>query len=487
MAHAALKVQGEGLRPDTKRARPALERLVESLKKHEREPFSADDFNRFERELGERLREVGREALARELAKADVDADCVLLDGVEHRRVLRGTETYMTTMGPVQVERTLYKDRTDPESSAIAVLEQRLGIIGGFWMPEAAKQAAWVVSQMTPRLSAELFSRVGTMQPSKSSLDRLPKEIDARWEEDREAFERELREVTEIPEETKSIAVSLDGVLAPMKDGDAAQTRERAAAEDRLSKGPAGYREVGCATVSFCNEDGEMISAIRMARMPEANKLELKAMLIDELGSILAARPDLPVVKLADGAHDNWTFFDNAIPFGAEAIDFFHAAEHLGAALAAAYGDGTRQTRRRFEDLRDALLDKPDGAKQVIRALTYLRGKHPRTKRIADTLEYFRTNRHRMNYFELREMGMPIGSGAVEAACKTLVAQRMKQSGMRWGMRGGQAILTIRGWTQSERFDHAWAIVAAKYRVEVTVLDNVRAFPSRETERSTSV
>ena len=101
-----------------------------------------------------------------------------------------------------------------------------------------------------------------------------------------------------------------------------------------------------------------MISAIRMARMPEANKLDLKAMLIDELGSILAARPDLPVVKLADEAHDNWTFFDHAIPFGAEAIDFFHAAEHLGAALAAAYGDGTRQTRRRFEDLRDALLGK---------------------------------------------------------------------------------------------------------------------------------
>ena len=487
MAHAALKVRGEALRPVTMRERPALERLVESLTKQEKEPFSADEFNRFERELGERVREVAREALSRELAKADVDVDCVLIDGVEHRRVLRGTETYMTTMGPVKVERTLYKDRTDPDADAVAVLEQRLGIIGGFWMPEAAKQAAWVVSQMTPALSAELFSRVGTMRPSKSSLDRLPKEVDTRWEDDREAFERELREVTEIPEETKSIAVSLDGVLAPMKDGNAPETRERAAAEGRLSKGPAGYREVGCATVSFCDEDGEMISAIRMARMPETNKLSLKAMLIDELGSILAARPDLLVVKLADGAQDNWTFFDNAFSFGAEAIGFFHAAEQLGAALAAAYGDGSRQTRRRFEDLRDVLLEKPDGAKQVIRALTYLRGKHPRTKRIADALEYFRTNRHRMNYFELREMGMPIGSGAVEAACKTLVAQRMKQSGMRWGMRGGQAILTIRGWTQSERFDHAWAILAAKHRVEVTVLDNVRAFPSRKPARTTSV
>ena len=55
-----------------------------------------------------------------------------------------------------------------------------------------------------------------------------------------------------------------------------------------------------------------------------------------------------------------------------------------------------------------------------------------------------------------------IGSGVVEAACKTLVTQRMKQSGMRWEEAGGQAILTARGRMQSgDRFDRAWALLAA--------------------------
>lgn len=471
----------------TMRERPALERLREALADQDRKPFSADEFNQFERELAERLREVGREALERELQKADVDADCILIEGVEHRRVLRGTETYMTTMGPVKVERTLYKDRRDPGARAAAALELRAGVIGGFWLPGAAKQAVWVVSQMTPGRSEELFERVGTMQPSKSSLDRLPKEVDARWEENRKAFEQELRAVTEIPEDTKSITVSLDGVLAPMKDGKAVETRQRAADEGRLSKGPAGYREVGCATLSFCNEDGEMISAIRMARMPEANKLALKAMLVDELGAVLAARPDLPVVKIADGAQDNWTFLQDAIPVGAEVIDFFHAAEHLGAALAAAYGDGSRQARLRFQELREVLLEDCDGVEQVIRSLAYLRNKHPRKKRIREVLGYFRKHRDKMRYFELKEIGMAIGSGTVEAACKTLVAQRMKQSGMRWGMRGGQGILTVRGWTQSERFDQAWALLAASHRVQITILDNVRALPVRGRTQSPSV
>jgi len=226
---------------------PALDRLVSLVKSRKDKPFTtADDFNKFERELGQRLREVGQQILRGKLAKADVDAETVLIDGVEHRRVLRATETYMTTEGPVTAMRSLYRDYSDPGAKTVAALEARMGIVGGFWTAEAAKQATWVVSQMTPALSEELFARVGTMRPSKSSLDRLPKEISGRWEPDRKHFEAELREVTIIPANATTIAVSIDGVLASMKDGDAVKTRDRAAAEGRTSKGPAGYREIGC-------------------------------------------------------------------------------------------------------------------------------------------------------------------------------------------------------------------------------------------------
>lgn len=68
-----------------------------------------------------------------------------------------------------------------------------------------------------------------------------------------------------------------------------------------------------------------------------------------------------------------------------------------------------------------------------------------------------------------------IGSGVVEAACKTLVTQRLKQSGMRWSASVAQAILTPRGWDRSERFDKAWALVAATFYAEVAVLANVIA------------
>ena len=64
-------------------------------------------------------------------------------------------------------------------------------------------------------------------------------------------------------------------------------------------------------------------------------------------------------------------------------------------------------------------------------------------------------------------MGLPIGTGVTEAACKTLVTQRLKRSGMRWGQEGGQAILTLRGQLLSRRWAPTWNLLADSYRAEV--------------------
>jgi hypothetical protein len=221
-----------------------------------------------------------------------------------------------------------------------------------------------------------------------------------------------------------------------------------------------------------------MISAVRMARMPEPHKATLKRTLLADMTAVLAERPDLATVKLADGADDNWSYLSSILPQGIEILDFYHAAEHLNAAVGSVYGDGSVEARKRFEALRFTLREEVDGAEKVIRALDYLRKKHPKNKQVEKELAYFRNNRHRMRYQQFAAQGLPIGSGVVEAACKTLVTQRMKQSGMRWGEEGGQAILTLRGWTQSgDRFDRAWALLAATYQAEVVTLHNVVPFP----------
>lgn len=461
----------------------AHERLIEFMQGRRGQSFPPN-FAVFERELHSKIAEVEREILADELAKADVDEPSIVVEGTTYRRVLRSKQTYQTAAGNVNIERTLYKDRTVSDAVAIVPLDMHVGIIDGRWTPLAAEQAVWVVSQMTPQLAEELFARTGHMQPSKSSLDRLPKVISERWEDNRIEFERVLREGLQIPPGTKTIAISIDGVLAPMKATDPVGTRTRAASKGKLAKGPAGYREVGCGTLSFCDADGKMMSAIRIARMPEPHKATMKSSLLAELTGILKQRPNLKLVKLADGAKDNWTYLSDEVPEGAEIVDFYHAIEHLNSALGTAYGDGSLDAQRRLNDLRHVLRHEDSGVNKVITALTNLRRKHPKRTLIATQLQYFRNNRARMQYATMAKLGYPIGSGVVEAACKTLVSQRLKCSGMRWGHDGGQAILTVRGWTQSERFDQAWALLAATYAVTVTTVENVIDFQSAKANRA---
>ena len=169
------------------------------------------------------------------------------------------------------------------------------------------------------------------------------------------------------------------------------------------------------------------------------------------------------MVKVADGAPDNWSYLGETLPFGVEVLDFYHATEHLGAALGAAYGEGTPSYQERVETLRTVLRDDPQGVDKVIGALERLRTRYPRRQAIRKALAYFREHRHRMPYAHLRARHLPIGSGVVEAACKTLVSQRLKRSGMRWRHTGGQAILTFRALCQSERFERAWPLLVRRY------------------------
>ena len=459
----------------------ALQRFLSS------ERPSEGTFEAFEQELSVLIRRVECEVKEEELSRYDVDAEVIVVAGVELRRCLeKEPKTYLSSSGPVTVGRNLF--RPAGGGKAICPLDLLAGMVGPC-TPLLARQVCFLMGHMTSAETASVFNEMCIDGPSSSTCDRIPKVVSAVWEANRAAWEDALRGEEEVPAEATVLACSLDGVMVPDREAQSKAKAEREEAKKKgLNKkpcGPAGYREVGCGTVTLyappedlTSKDTEerspkRLSTIRYAREPEYKKKTLTAQLDAEVSAIMAVRPDLTLVALADGAEENWRYFDGpGWIHTIKIVDHGHACEHLKAAMSAGYGDTVRG-RAEYERLRLILRDEHGGVDEVINQLNKLdrklyRNKHPRRRKLlAKERTYFRNQLERMDYARYQELGLPIGSGVVEAACKTLATQRLKRSGMNWG-NGKQPILTIRSLQQSKRWHRAWSHIAGAFQQPVS-------------------
>jgi hypothetical protein len=239
----------------------ALRRLQRAIVAKLDAKGSMAQFEHVERDIHARFVEAEREVLGEALERMDIDVSRLVIDGAAHHRVLSGTETYTSAVGPVTVARTLY---CEGRQAAVVPLELRAGLIDGHGTPLAARQGAYLVAHLTPQASENTLRELGNMIPSKSRLDRLPKRLSTRWEAQREAFEAQLCATCEVPRE----AVSLNRVMVPMKElGPHKKTAKPARTKALGTSTPrvAGYREASCATLSLFDAQGERLATVRHA------------------------------------------------------------------------------------------------------------------------------------------------------------------------------------------------------------------------------
>lgn len=158
------------------------------------------------------------------------------------------------------------------------------------------------------------------------------------------------------------------------------------------------------------------------------------------------------IVFLGDGAAWVWELARVNFPTAICILDYYHACEHLTLLSEALYGEGSPLAKRRFRQWRKALL-KDQVAAIIAQAQSDLPARAQSRQLAKKQIGYFQRNQSRMRYQTFRQAGYFIGSGVVEAACKTVVGQRLKQSGMLWSCQGASHLLTVRcallsGWFQ---------------------------------------
>jgi len=160
------------------------------------------------------------------------------------------------------------------------------------------------------------------------------------------------------------------------------------------------------------------------------------------------------LVFLGDGAAWIWHLADQLFPAATQIVDLYHAREHLHelANLAARLLAGHR------DDWLAARLDELDSGniEAILHAGRDLNFRGSLSRERNKALAYFASNAHRMRYQHFRDLGMFVGSGVVEAGCKSIIGQRLKLSGMRWTIHGATSIATLRCQDASGNWDEIW-------------------------------
>jgi hypothetical protein len=436
--------------------------------------------------------ELGLSLMKEVLRHADEQAPEVVVHGGRwgNRAVSKGT--YTTKFGTLTLDRSGYQQ--SGRGRVLFPLDLRLGIVEGRYTPGMARLMAQTIAQMPAEDGEAYLEELGLGRVSKSTLHRIPQDMVALYERDREAIEAVLRGESRVPEGTRTVQVGMDGVMVPM-DGEDIKPRGRktttpqpprherhhgatapSPADNDGKKGVA-YHEASVGTLSFFDTKGEHLGTIYNARMPQCRKETLSATLEAELSAVIQDCPTVQVALASDGAVTHWEHLDGMqqrLPEGIcsrQLLDFCHGAKYLFDAAKLVEPDEGNATAM-AEGWRGALRHRLDGPSIVLRALRYQRDacdSEDVREELGTIIDFFAEHkRHgRLAYKAAANDAFPIGTGTTEAAAKTVVNVRMKRAGARYTPHGGQTILCFRTALLSGRFDLTMREIIKRYSAEV--------------------
>jgi hypothetical protein len=415
----------------------------------------------FEATLGERGAAVEVAAHTVTLRALDIDVPALMIGGELYRRVLRSPGVYKTMAGEARFERTLYRKARERNGPTLDIVGLRAGVIEDGWLPATARAMAHYVQQGTSREAEKTAQQTGRLPYSRSSFERVAHAVGRRYCGERDRIELAVAQEEAVPDEARSLSVSLDRVAVPMEE-----PRERGPGRPRRgeAKRPVNrvFRMAYVGTVTLHDKHGEALHTIRYGTMPGGDEKRLAMGLADDALRLLAKRPRLRVMLLCDGAPEMWNLLEaefDAQSFGQRPVrrlvDFYHLIEKLTPAAKVIFGEehGKRVVRWKL-----ALLNRSDARADILRELrdsgcedVVRDGEKP----VHDAITYLERHHGRMDYARARSLGLPIGSGNVEATCKSLVNTRMKRAGCRWKIDTGEHIIQLRALALSDRWDRA--------------------------------
>jgi hypothetical protein len=446
-------------------------------------PFNRSMFDS-ENAIQEAANEMGGIATGELLKTFDTEGEDLVLGAVKMTSKGFSNKCYQTPYGEVEIERHIYQAAIGGTTFCPLEREARIILTS---TPRFASQISHKMAEMAAPQAKKDLERNHHRKVSIALIQRLSEAVSAVVQIKEENWSYHVPEVKE--SEIKSIGIGLDGTCMLM-------------CED-------GYRQAMVGTIALYDSDGERQHTTYIAAAPEYGKENFKERLTREIERTKTLYPSAIRIGIADGAHDNWEFLEKHT--NKQTLDFYHATEYLTDVADSIFTNPiTRKAWlndrcHQLKHTKDAavsllaemerfsnnqaidpmitplmLVNHPESiglspVHDVLTSPTILtivkdtaeyklqvannKNREKKKKSLEAAITYFRNNnkKSRMNYAENVAANHVIGSGVTEAACKTIVKQRLCKSGMRWKDKGAAVILSLRTLAHSTgRWEQFW-------------------------------
>jgi len=431
--------------------------------------LTPDSFSHLVEIFKETFSACGTAALKAYLESCDVKGGVLDSPFGKVRFKMSSDKEFLTPFGWVSVKRRLYQ--TDGGDVSFVPLDEKWDMRDETLTPVVREAVHFASGHNTPKVVEELLSKCALFNPSRTAMLHANEGFGVVWRRHGEAILAKVREKETVPAPTHAVVVSLDGVNVLLNEKGKKRGRKRQRpVENPSEETPTSYQNAMVGSVSLYrrpekSEKGpQRLSSHYVARMPQEEFPVFKVALETEVAATFSKLPARSrKIVIVDGSRALWNYIKGCPLYKRclALVDYWHATEYLAKAAEAAFGGEKYDGQGWFRKWKEGLLTKPGAAKRALRSMGYLlKSRNLKGKRRADLLvatRFFRNNQRRMNYAWFHSRNLPVGSGVVEAACKSIVKARMCQSGMRWTKEGGQTILSLRTIIKSNRWDACWS------------------------------
>jgi hypothetical protein len=453
---------------------PSQQRLLELVQTFREQPITPSRCQELEQQIHNELREMGRLVVQwtynhlKPTEPTSLPQHVQFEAGLFTRLTAKTPQNAWTLFGPIRLWRVGYRPTDKNGDPTIFPLALSLGLVQGV-TPALAERAAHFLSTtgMTQSQTLQRLRQDHGVGWGVKKLRKLIEAISQSMSEQR--HEAQVERLLELLEQARTSPGKHKPVLSVGRDGITLGLRYSCGTLVEVAS---------TATVTVLDRRGKRLGTVYLAYVPEPGQGTMSKELTRLLREVLLRwNKPLPRLCYVTDAGDNETsYYKNVLarmkhPRTGEGlewirvVDYYHASERIWSLADVLFGPGRRGQSWARKMLKWLLKD--GGVNRVLHSVAAYRKlvdlKGNKLQELQKAYRYLRNRMRWMRYAEYRRLGVPLGSGVTEAACKTIYTQRLKLSGMRWKKAGAQRILHLRVLQLSDVWDEAYERVLNGY------------------------